>query len=175
MTTTIADYFDSTLRDFLKTLFERVVITSTQVEMQFAKMSLWTAADGRGPRMCLPTLASQGVLADFVLEVDRWRRELADFEKSEHRSRPAWTTQTNPGSRTNHIHVFMKDTRKMFREESVSGISLWKIATQKFSELNEEAQARYRNKARLSRAVAAATPRPIERALSGPVDNIEGP
>ena len=81
LTTVVSDYFESPLRDFLKTLFERVVVTSTQVELQFARMSLWTAGGGRGPRMCLPTLSSQAVTADFIREVDGWRDQLPGFQK----------------------------------------------------------------------------------------------
>ena len=127
--------------------------------------------------------SSQAVIADFVQEVKRWRRELTDYEKPDNKSRPAWTKPTNPGARTNHIHVFMKDNRDMLKEEGarVTGeetlrIDLLKqIAVEKFSELDEESQAKYRSRAMVSRGVAKCLPRPIERALSQPQERIEGP
>ena len=182
LTTVVSDYFDSPLRDFLKTLFERVVVTSTQVELQFARMSLWTAGGGRGPRICLPTLSSHAVIADFLKEVKHWRRELADYVKPDNRSRPAWTKATNAGARTSHLHLFMKNNRELLEEvERVSdGVTLrlellQQIAVEKFSALDEETQAEYYRRARLCRGVAAATPRPIDRALSEPAEPVEGP
>ena len=42
----IEDYFYIVLEEFLHTLFDRVVVTSTQVELQFAKLSIWTTVAG---------------------------------------------------------------------------------------------------------------------------------
>ena len=53
LTTNVDDYFDSVLHDFLVTLFQRVVITSTQVELIFASLTKFT--DDRRTRVGLPT------------------------------------------------------------------------------------------------------------------------
>ena len=76
----------------------------------------------------------------------------------------------------------MKNNRELLEEvecvsdgETLRLELLQQIAVEKFSALDEEMQADYYRRARLCRGVAAATPRPIDRALSEPAEPVEGP
>ena len=106
----IEDYFHTVLEEFLRTLFERVVVTSTQVELQFATLSLWTNGRGNGPRMHLPCLAARAKNTSFKNAVELWRRALPRFDtRTDNRSRPDWTRRENKGSRTSYLHLYSRD------------------------------------------------------------------
>ena len=63
---------DPTLRLFLQTLFERSVVTSTQVELQFAGLAAWVQGGIRGPRLDLAGLSARAVTTTFTSAVKRW-------------------------------------------------------------------------------------------------------
>ena len=103
---------DPALRLFLQTLFERSVVTSTQVELQFAELSLLAHGRSGGPRMNLPGLSSRAVTTAFKSAVKRWRAlpwvKDSVARSSDGRSRPAWTKTANPGHKTTYLHLFAK-------------------------------------------------------------------
>ena len=72
-TDNIEYYLVGVLCDFLVTLYERVVVTSTQVELLFASLSKFTSNShgGAGPA----TLAAKYMLNAFSRAVERWRKE----------------------------------------------------------------------------------------------------
>ena len=63
LTSNIDDYFDSVLHEFLVTFFERVVVTSTQVELIFSNLTRITSGHngGAGPA----TLAAKYIINAF--------------------------------------------------------------------------------------------------------------
>lgn len=109
--TSIEDYFDTVLGEFLLAFFQRVVVTSTQVELQFAKLSLWTnGRGGSGARMGLPTLAARAKNTAYKNAVNQWRRSLPGFGLSSNNlSRPNWTKSVNKGGKTSYLHLYSRD------------------------------------------------------------------
>ena len=167
---------DPTLRLFLQTLFERSVVTSTQVELQFAGLSLWTTANLRGPRLNLPGLAARAVATSFGDAVSRWRalpwiRDSVPPRQSG-RSRPAWTKTNNPGHKTTHLHLFAKQVKLDMiaaGEWPMPGVSKGQLsarltaeASRRFALLSEGDQARWKAIARTKRDAARFRPAPID-------------
>ena len=91
---------DPTLRLFLHTLFERSVVTSTQVELQFAELSHIAQGTLRGPKMNLAGLSSRAVTNAFASAVKRWRAlpwvQDSVARSSDGQSRPTWTKSPTP-------------------------------------------------------------------------------
>ena len=165
---------DPTLRLFLQTLFERSVVTSTQVELQFAGLSAWVSGGSKGPRLNLPALASRAVTATFADAVKRWRalpcNKASVARSSDGRARPAWTKAANLGHKTTYPHVL---TRQVSRDMIAAGERLptgrhphalvAAEAKRRFALLPESEQDRWMAKAAGLRAVAKSLPAPIDR------------
>ena len=86
--TTIDAYWGTPLADFLTTVFARVVVTSTQVELQF---SLYTGlADTRNKRLGLSGLAAKAMNNGFAEIVEDWREDenMGRVKQSTGRARP---------------------------------------------------------------------------------------
>ena len=172
---------DPALRLFLQTLFERSVVTSTQVELQFAGLSMWTSGSMRGPRLNLPGLAARSVGTAFKDAVSRWRalpwiRDAMPV-RVDGRSRPAWTKTSNPGHKATHLHFFAKQVKQDMistGEYPMPGVS----SKERYLRLNEETKRRFallpeRDQARLKREAAAR--RLYSRTLPAPIDRLEFP
>ena len=176
--TSIEDYFNTVLAEFLRTFFERVVVTSTQVELQFAKLSLWTnGRGGHGARMGLPCLAARAKNTAFQNAVTQWRRTLPGIEMSNNRGRPDWTKAANNGAKTSYLHLYSRD---LVAETGVSPHTNlgehWRLAAASFHTLPQERQEKYKSDARLSRAVAHSSQRPpLARSATQADDMVEGP
>ena len=172
---------DPALRLFLQTLFERCVVTSTQVELQFAGLSMWTAGSMRGPRLNLPGRAARSVATAFKDAVSRWRAlpwiRDAMPPRADGRSRPAWTKTRNPGHKANHLHFFAKQVKQDMisaGEYPMPGVSPQEL----FIRLSEETRRRFallpeQDQARLKRE--AASKRLFSRTLPAPIDRLEFP
>ena len=172
----ISDYFDTVLEEFLRVLFERVVVASTQVELQFAKLSLWTNGCG-GSRMGLPYLAARAKTTAFKNAVEQWRRALPGFQNAtDNRSRPEWTKTMNKGTKTNYLHLYMRDLLAQTEGSPHANLGEhWKQASASFHQLSPETQEKYKNDARLNRSVASSSQPPLARAASPADDVVEGP
>ena len=94
------------LSAFLTTLFGRLVVTSTQVELQFSKHTALT--DTRSKRLGLGGLAAKAMNHCFKAWVQRWRDSVLSDQvpANTSRSRPAWTKTENEGSRKQGLHVY---------------------------------------------------------------------
>ena len=105
--TEIPDLLDS----FLTALFERVVVTSTQVELMFPSLTRWSLASDKGTG--LPTLSAKATINQFAQAAERWRNTLTEQKREAKAgaSRPAWMFPVRKGSRTNHLHLFMDEMR----------------------------------------------------------------
>ena len=161
----IEDYVDSDLGDFLTTLFERVVVTSTQVEMLFSGLTKWTQAADQG----LPTLAAKSVLNMFKQSVERWRRGIGDVPRQNRRSRPAWMFTMPKGIRKDHLHIFQEEnSRPEFRGDR-------RRVRAAFEELPVAEQRDLKTRAHSARAFAKLTPSPLALSLEGPGERCEGP
>ena len=67
----ISIYVDTALSEFLTTVFTRLVMTSTQVEHQFAKLSQLT--NQPHGRLGLSALCAKAMNLTFKAWVERWR------------------------------------------------------------------------------------------------------
>ena len=168
----IDEYFDTALGLFLKTLFERVVVTSTQVELQFARLTLWASK-----KFGLPAIASKAITTEFSNEVKRWRESFGASSHQANNTRPDWTKNINPGSRTNHLHLFQKDVTKdwgVVNAHKDVG-SLTSRANDEFAKLLPEKQAEYKRKAKCKRTLANSVATPLDTSLMPEPDRVEGP
>ena len=129
-------------------LFERVVVTSTQVEMMFAPVSRLTLANERGSG--LPTIVAKATLSQFDQAVQRWRRRRR-YRGSDGRSRPAWMFPMARGSKATHLHLYMEE-RKGLRLST--GFMSMADARRSFDALPAEEQRRHRLNAQVQRARA---------------------
>ena len=115
-------YVGTPLGDFLKTLFERVVVTSTQVELQFSKLTALT--DTRNKRTVLAGLAAKLINVEFERMVERWRDEVTTgraHAKHKFRSRPSWTKTRNKHSHTSVFDLFKGDLNRKILESGDLG------------------------------------------------------
>ena len=170
LTTNVDDYFDSVLHDFLVTLFERVVITSTQVELIFASLTKFT--DDRKDGIGLPTLGAKYILSAYTQMVERWRSGLCPGEETYgNKKRPPWMFLHPPGYRTNHLHVLARTL------SLPQGVASGRMSAVKacFDELPDEEKARLRAQARTERALAKHTPSRLDEALRERGERAEGP
>ena len=173
----IDDYFDTALEEFLRVLFERVVVTSTQVELQFAKLSLWTNVSG-GSRLGLPALGAKAKNTAYKNAVEQWRRALpGDSAATANLSRPEWTKSSTQGSRTSYLHLYVSDLLAEARDSHPPNLGEhWTRAAASFHELPPERQEQYKHDARLSRCVASSSQLPpLARAACPADDVVEGP
>ena len=172
----ISDYFGTVLGEFLRVLFERVVVASTQVELQFAKLSLWTNGCG-GSRMGLPYLAARAKTTAFKNAVEQWRRALPGSQNAtNNRSRPEWTKPINKGAKTTYLHLYVSDLLAQTEGSQHENLGEhWKQASVSFHQLSPETQEKYKNDARLNRSLASSSQPPLARAASPADDVVEGP
>ena len=80
---TPADLMQATLHDFMRTLFERVVVTSTFVERVFKDLAQWTTIQPQG----LPTLGAKHVNREFGNVVKAWREAAVGRRPSQGRKK----------------------------------------------------------------------------------------
>jgi hypothetical protein len=69
---TVDDLMDPTLHDFLRVLFERIVVTSTFVERIFKDLTSWTGRHGQ----TIAAIGAKYVNVTFDGSVQRWRRDV---------------------------------------------------------------------------------------------------
>ena len=72
-------YFGTLLEEFLIALFERVVVTSTQVELMFSRLTKWTTEADTG--IGHPSLTAKLVASQFNLAVRRWRTHVGGIKQ----------------------------------------------------------------------------------------------
>ena len=137
------------LDSFLTALFERVVVTSTQVELMFGSLTRWSLHSDNGTG--LPTLSAKSTLRQFAQAAEHWRSTLREKKPvpTAGASRPDWMFPIRKGSRFNHLHLFMA---------SASGFRGMADAKAKFSELSGEEQQRLRSEAAVQRRQAIEKP-----------------
>ena len=161
---------DPTLRLFLRTLFERSVVTSTQVELQFAGLTMLTTGGMSGPKFNLPALSAKACGKSFADAVSRWRALPWIAEdvacRADGRSRPAWTKTSNPGHKTTYLHLFAKQVKQDL--VAAGDVSCPDVATlaseakQRFALLPPADKASWKAKAAAKRVIAAVRPAPID-------------
>ena len=91
-------YDGTRLADFLHTVFSRQVLTSTQVELQFAALTAWTHT--RNKRLGLHGLAARSMNKTFTDFVRVWREAAGQRKKADYRRRPSWTKLRKERSKT---------------------------------------------------------------------------
>ena len=96
--------------EFLRTMFERIVMTSTFIERKFSHFSHWTDVKGKGASLSL--LAAKHVTRSFKDAVDIWKRDKQDSRLPKNSSRPAWCRKEGTTARLNGYHVFVQDRRE---------------------------------------------------------------
>lgn len=167
-TTSIDDYFDSVLHDFLVALYLRTVVTSTQVELIFGKLSRLTTDDKGGAG--LATLASKFMIASFEQAVQRWRAEKPIIRgrplASSNKCRAPWMFTMPQGTRTNHLHVLAQG-----HDGFVSSSSL----KARFDSLPAEEQDARRREAKSIRDVSGCQPSRLDESVRALPEVIEGP
>ena len=169
-TANLDDYFGSVLHDFLITLFERVVVTSTQVELQFASLTRWTMNHAG-----MPTIAAKYAIDTFAQMVGRWRTGNAISSAPSNRCRPPWVYNTKKGVKTNHLHVFAEECHKGLWP-GVHASEAWTPSLKsKFDALPKEEQEELCAKAKLRRQVAKAHLSPLDEAIADDHEHVEGP
>lgn len=96
----IAVYWGTELEAFLKVLFMRLVVTPTQVELQFSCYSVLT--DTRSKRLGLPGLAAKAMHQASNAAVAKWRAHAlaGQVRQPNFRARPVWTKAHNERYKT---------------------------------------------------------------------------
>ena len=162
LTTNIDDYLETVLCDFLTVLFERVVVTSTQVELIFAGLSKYTESLGGGGGM--PTLSAKYKISAFAQAVNRWRSENPNQAARSNNWRAPWMFPVARGARTNHLHILAKKTNAS--DGLWPGPLLGADAFTRFQALSAEEQDKLRADAALARAAAKLEPSQPDMALA---------
>ena len=98
------DLMEPTLYDFVKALFERVVVTSTYVERIFKYL---THRSSKHPSK-VPTLGAKHVNTEFDAIVRAWRAGQGGSGHSG-KTRPAWVRTSVPGSHLTGLHLFERE------------------------------------------------------------------
>ena len=147
----------------MTTLFERVVVTSTQVELLFSKFSHWSDGGGRGPKLGAAGLAARGNLTSFRDLVLRWRNQKAPDEHQQRR--PPWTKFHRKGSKRTRLHAFAN---------SAAWRSMRDLKAD-FARLPPAKQSVCENRASFDRTLARTDLAPSEKALRPPDDIPAGP
>lgn len=96
----------------LRVVFDRVVLTSTFIERQFASFSRWT---GSQVGCTLPALASKHVTRLQKEIVARWRAKFAGPGRKKHNlKRPVWSQKrkVHTTGRLNGYHMFVSEYRE---------------------------------------------------------------
>ena len=110
----ITDYVDDTkLAQFLRSLFEVLVPTSTQVELQFSKLSALTHT--RSKRVSLSGLSAKSMNHTLKANVARWRLQ-HELTRATSRKRPQWTKTRNPDFNCSYMAVYRKDVGHHMRK-----------------------------------------------------------
>ena len=158
---------------FLKTLFQRLVVTSTQVELQFSSMTGLT--NTRNKRLGLAGLAAKAMNAAYNQQVVRWREFMTKRVKADTaRARPVWTKTRNKGAKTGAFDLYKKEVSVRMKAngklDGVPNADLLHVVTSEALKLwpleTEATRARYEDQARASREDATANMPPLKRALT---------
>ena len=160
----------SVLHDFLVALFERVVVTSTQVELLFASLSKFTATAHGGAGM--PTLAAKYTLNAFSQAVERWRGRQASGQVARpSRLRVPWVFTEPREGRLNHLHLLARasDVGGLWPGELDPAVrfsgDVMKQLKARFEALPAEAQERLKSQAKARREIARHTPSRLDESL----------
>ena len=103
----VSQLCETPLARFLANVFERAVLTSTQAELLFRGMTHATLAGDK--KLTLVGLSARTSTSKYRELVERWRAEKLQETPASSKCRPAWTKDTNPGSRTSALHAFTKE------------------------------------------------------------------
>ena len=116
-------YLGTPLGQFLTTVFTRLAVTSTQVELQFSRLTVLT--DTRNKRLGLAGLAAKSMNYGFKQLVDRWRADVlaGQVRVATSRARPVWTKSRNKGAKVAAFDLYKSDTHiKMKADGSLDGV-----------------------------------------------------
>ena len=110
-------YIDTKLAEFLHECFNRIVITSTQVELQFSTLTRLT--DTHAKRLGLAGLAARQVNSEWTKGVNRWRADtlLESEQPPSHRCRPAWVKTLRRGASNRAFDLHKADVAKELRTD----------------------------------------------------------
>lgn len=122
----------SEFREFMHTVFERVVLTSTFVERKFAHFTHWTDVKGKGVSLAL--LAAKHVTRAFKDAVEVWKDRIKAPRSQSWSSRPSWCRKKDTTARQNGFHLFAAE-----RRESMRGSCRGQQASRQFLEETQEA------------------------------------
>ena len=148
--------------EFLKALFIRLVLTSTQVELQFSRFSVITYT--RSKRLGLAGLAAKAMNQSFKALVDRWRADVLRglVRRSNNRARPAWVKSRSKGAGTSAFDLYKSDVHAEMRENGdLEGYDSTKIlpvvtaaALERWPSEPGDKKAEYEDRAKQNRADA---------------------
>ena len=151
----------------LRVVFDRVVLTSTFIERQFASFSRWT---GSQVGCTLPALAAKHVTRLHKEIVDRWRaKSAAPGRKKTNLKRPVWSQQrkVQTTGRLNGYHMFVREYRE--RRGDVDFLHRVRAA---WDNLTADERARYSALAMAANAGKRERARENEQAAAA-VENLE--
>ena len=175
---TIEAYWGTPLGDFLKLVYTRLVVTSTQVELQFSRHTHLT--DTRTKRLGLGGLAAKAMNSTFGAMVHAWRalQLLANpspISGMSYRARPVWTKSNSmsDGSKLTGLHLYQRhvyaqmseagnlnDIAREYAMHSIRSITLARWASE-----SEETKSEYRAEAKEMRRQSQSRPTRLQQAL----------
>ena len=171
----VDQYIDTPLSDFIRECQLRAVVTSTQVELQFSKLTQIT--DTHAKRLSLAGVCSRQVNHEYKGQVDRWRRNtlLACEQQPSNRCRPAWVHTLRRGASLRAFDLFKSDIAQELADSGAftdipdgregSKIRLRQIvatSVERWPELDDASRKEYRETAEANRAVAQILPSPMQ-------------
>ena len=175
---TIEAYWGTPLGDFLKLVYTRLVVTSTQVELQFSRHTHLT--DTRTKRLGLGGLAAKAMNSTFGAMVHAWRvvQLLANpspISGMSYRARPVWTKSNSiaDGSKITGLHLYQRHVyEQMLDAGDLDGIAkefsmhaVRPITLERWASESEETRSKYQAYARESRIQNQSKPTLLQQAL----------
>jgi hypothetical protein len=143
--------FGRDLRDFMETLFKRLVVTSTFVERIFKDLTLWTGVQAQ----TVESIGAKHVNDMFQRNVGRWRASLSDKRKgTTGKERPPWMKSLNAGTATTGYHYFKRGMRQV---DLFNG-----KAAQAWAILDPVIREEFERKAAHARTLASVRPTPLD-------------
>ena len=121
-------YWDTPLGRFVKALFERLVVTSTQVELVFSFLTKLTNTENK--RLGLAGLAAKATNHEFSEIVDRWRaRVLPGRARASFKTRPVWAKGKVNYTGLHHYAAELKSKMALSGELGAAPVGPERLAT----------------------------------------------
>ena len=159
------ELMDEGQREFLETIFSRVVLTSTFIERKFANFNNWIPSS-------IQLLAAKHFTRNFSDSVSAWRTK-SGFKPGSKKRRPAWCGKLGKISRQTGYNIFIREQRQA-RNRGIQGSEaaegFLKECTDRWHALPKEAKESFGRKAvaenlqseMLKQAQADAEPEPLQ-------------